>query len=400
MTGMERTWPADAFDAVSIKTSEGQIVIKGTDGDDFRLESESSTKHRDTLKVIQNGRWLQLSSMAKNDNLKLTLYFPRQKVWLLELVARQASFQAEDITGWLHLMIGKGEVNVENCRGALTVISGGVELNIKNFIETEVPEKPPQPEEVLAEEAVTSARFPDWGKDDWANWGLDIGERVLRKIFDQTEDAGKTPGISFKIAKGSLQIQDMEAKSCVVRSARSDVKLKGGRISSLDVNIVRGDIVLDSCIPSGEWIIRANHGNINFSSTPEVSARLNAATRSGEINSSVPLVKVTRQGPGAWHGGRMVGTIGVSSDIKDKIPEIRLSALRGDINIMAGSVAGHYPGKPSAPKAPPPLPKPSRKTGVSYQTPVEVLGALSKGQISVDDAEKILDSLGYWNKTT
>jgi hypothetical protein len=30
---------------------------------------------------------------------------------------------------------------------------------------------------------------------------------------------------------------------------------------------------------------------------------------------------------------------------------------------------------------------------------VEVLEALSKGQISVDDAEVMLDNLGYWSKS-
>lgn len=400
MTRREHTWPADAFDAISIKIGGGQVLAVGTDGNDFKLESETPKKQRDKLSISQNERWLQLSSMAKNDNMTLTLHFPRQKAWLLELVGHQGSFNADDVNGWLHLMLGKGQVNIEKCRGALTVISGSADVNVKNFVETEVPEKTTQPEETVSEKPVTSAKFPDWGKEDWANWGLDIGQKVFRKMFDQTENAGKNPGISMKLARGNLNIQDMEAQNCVIRSARSDVKIDGGSISTLDINIAKGNIVCDSCIPKGEWNLRVNSGNINFSVTPEVTARLNASTRSGDINSSVPLVKVTRQGPGAWHGGRMVGTVGTPSDAKEKIPEIRLTTLRGNINIEAGSVMGKYPGKPPVPKVPSPPPRPSRKPKTSYKTPVEVLEALSKGQISVDDAEGILNNLGYWNKST
>ena len=282
--------------------------------------------------------------------------------------------------------------------GIVGTIMGDADVNISDFTETEVPEKPPQPATAVSEKPVTSAKFPEWGKDEWANWGLDIGQKVFRKVFDQTDDAGRNPGISIKVAKSKLNIRNLLAKKCIIRSARSDVALSDGSISFLDVNIIRGDINCLSCIPAGEWNLRANHGNINFSIAPDVTARLNASTRVGDINSSVPLVKVTRQGPGAWHGGRMVGTVGTPSDTKEKIPEIRLTSLRGNINIQAGSTSGISPDKPPAPKATPPPPKPSRKTKAAYKTPTEVLEALSEGQISVDDAEGILDELGYWNK--
>ncbi len=398
--GMERTWPADAFDAVNIRTGGGQIIVRGTNDDDFKLETENSKNQHNALTINQSGRWLQLSTRARNGDLKLTLHFPRKKIWLIDFVTRQASFRAEDVNAWLHLMLGKGDVEVENCRGALTVISGRVDIKTNNFIETEVPERPPQPDEVVSETKVTSAKFPDWGKDDWANWGLDVGEKVLRKIFDTSENAGQKPGISLKVARGDLDLQDMEARYCVIRSAKGNVTINGGRISGLDINIAKGDIEVDSCIPAGGWNIRSNHGNVNISVTPEVTARLNASTRVGNINSSVPLVKVTRQGPGAWHGGRMVGTIGVVADAADKVPEIRLSALHGDINIRVGSAPGQYPVKPPAPKAPQPPRQPAWKKVISYKTPAEVLEALSEGKISVEEAESVLDDLGYWKKTT
>jgi hypothetical protein len=401
----ERSWPGDTFDAIDIRTGGGKIIVKGTDDDEVRLEAEDSKNQRNSLTIGQSGRWLYLSPAASNGKLTMALHLPRKKTWLLELVTHQANFLAQNISAWLHLMFAKGDVTVENCRGALTVISGNADVNVKNFIETAVPERPLKPKELYSEKEVTSAKFPEWSKGDWANWGLDIGSKVLRKIFDTTESAGDKPGVSLKIAKGDLKIQNMKALECIIRSARGDINISDGRISSLDVNTLRGDIHLNSCVPTGEWNLRTNHGDIKFFSVLGVTARLNVTTRAGEIHSSIPLVKVTRQGPEAWRGGRMVGTIGAAADTKEKIPEVRLSTLRGDIHIGGGTAAPHYPIKSSIVKSPyppkPPVPpKSSHNIRDSYQTPIEVLEALSQGRLGVKEAENLLDDLGYWTRST
>ena len=411
MMKIEHTWPADTFDAIDIRTGGGKIIVKGTEDDDVRLEAEDSKSPRNTLILNQSGRWLYLSPASGNGKLTVVLNLPRKKTWLLDQVTHQASFQAENVNIWLHLMFAKGNISVTDCRGALTVISGNTDVNIKNFVETGIPEKPLKPKELRSEKAFTSAKFPDWSKEDWASWGLDIGSKVLRKIFDTTENIGKNPGINLKIARGDLKIQDMEALDCVMRSARGDITITNGRISNLDINTIRGDIQLNSCVPSGEWNVRTNHGDIKLASVPGITARLNVITRSGDIHSSVPLVKVTRQGPEAGHGGRMVGTMGTAADTKEKISEIRLSTLRGDIHINAGSSDIMYPAKPPVRKIPsPPKPSPhpepplpvasSRKTKGVYKAPMEVLEALSQGRINVNEAEKLLDELGYWTRST
>lgn len=329
----------------------------------------------------------------------MVLHLPRKKTWLLDLVTHQSSFEAENVNAWLHLMFAKGDVAINDCRGALTIISGNTDVNVRNFVETAVPEKPPKPEELYSDKGVTPAKFPEWTKDDWAGWGLDIGGKVLRKIFDTTENAGDKPGISLKIARGDLKIQDLEALSCIIRSARGDATISDGRISGLDINVVRGNIHLNSCIPTGEWNVRTNRGDIKFFSIPGVAARLNVTTRVGDIHSSIPLVKVTRQGA-AWRGGRMVGSIGAAVDTKEKIPEVRLSTLKGDIHVESGSKDTDYSARPINVKklTPPEPPVPARsslKTGESYRTPIEVLEVLSQGRISVDEAENLLDDMGY-----
>ena len=404
MTKTEHSWPADTFDAVDIRTGGGKIIVRGTDDDNVRLEAEGSKTPRNALTISQSGRWLYLSPTTGHGKMTVVLHFPRKKTWLLDLVINQTSFQAENVNAWLHLMLAKGSITVNDCRGALTVISGNTDVNIRHFLETAVPEKPAKPKELYSEKEVTSVRFPEWTKDDWASWGLDIGGKVLRKIFDTTEDAGDKPGVCLKIARGDLKIQDMEALTCIMRSARGDINIGNGRISNLDINTLRGDIHLNSCVTTSEWNVRTNHGDIKFFSVPENAARLNVTTRIGDIHSSIPLVKVTRQGPG-WRGGRMVGTIGATADTKEKIPEVRLSTLKGDIRINVGTSVGDSPeGPPPAktpsPPKPPTPPRSSRKTRDSYRTPMEILEALSRGRLSVKEAEKLLDDLGYWTKST
>jgi hypothetical protein len=400
----ERTWSVDTFDAVDIRTGGGQIIVKGTDDDEVRLEVEDPKNPRNTLAIRQSGRWLYLSPAAGKGKPTVVLHLPRKKTWLLDLVTHQSNFQAENVNAWLHLMFARGDVAINDCRGALTIISGNTDVNVRNFVETAVPEKPPKPKELYLEKGVTSAKFPEWTIDDWAGWGLDIGGKVLRKIFDTTENAGNKPGVSLKIARGDVKIQVMETLSCVVRSARGDVTIGDGRISGLDINVVRGDIHLNSCIPTGEWNVRTNRGDIKFVSVPGVAARLNVTTRVGDIHSSIPLVKVTRQGS-AWRGGRMVGTIGAAVGTKEKIPEVRFSTLKGDIHIESGSEDTDYSArlltvkKPSPPEPPVP-PKSSPNTRESYRTPMEVLEVLSQGRISIDEAEKLLDDMGYRTRSS
>ena len=40
MSGTERTWTADAFDAVAVRARDCKVEIEGTEDDDVRLEAD------------------------------------------------------------------------------------------------------------------------------------------------------------------------------------------------------------------------------------------------------------------------------------------------------------------------------------------------------------------------
>ena len=402
MAKMEYTWPAKSFDAIGIRGRDAKITVRGTDADDVRLESNSSEKHAAKLNVDQLGCWLWISTPVSSRNIQLTLLLPKQKAWLIDLYARNVDFQAENIQARLNLILGKGEVRLKDCRGTFSLASGNANVMLKRFSEEEVPEMPPLPEGERGKSRKSPGIYMNWAKDDWSQWGLEFSEKMVKGFLGQKGGAGQHQGINIKVGRGDFQIEDTDAETCVIKAARSDVKMKTMRISKLDLNVIRGDIESDACIPGDDWKIKTHSGNISLSLPSDINARIDAATRHGDVKSVTPLVRVTRQGPEPWHGRRMVGIIGSVPDKKAIVPEIHLSVLRGDIKIETKPAASRTTGETEVPEAPPPPSTPSSpvETAESYQTQIAVLEALSEKRITVKEAEKILDSLESSEKVT
>jgi hypothetical protein len=145
------------------------------------------------------------------------------------------------------------------------------------------------------------------------------------------------------------------------------------------------------------------------------------ATRNGNIDSEIPLVRVTRQGPESHSGSRMVGTIGPASE--GKVPELYISAGHGNIDIKSSPPldknatrwdTGNAPFQPAVNKTEAAAAPPSSITAATngttirqgkgneqdtakqaeYGTQLVILKALQEGQISVEEADQLLRSLG------
>jgi len=398
MAKMEYTWPAESFDAIGIRARDAKITVRATDADEVRLENNGSEKHAAKLNVDQLGCWLWISTPTPSRNIRFSLLLPKQKAWLIDLYARNVDFQAENIQARLNLILGKGEVQLKDCRGAFSLASGSANVLLKRFSEEEVPEMPPLPDGERKKRRKSPGIYMGWGKDDWSQWGLDFSEKMVKGFLGQKGGAGQHQGINVKVGRGDCQMEEIDAGTCIVRSARSSIKMIAGHVSKLDLSVIRGDIESDACIPRDDWKINTHSGNISLSLPTDINARIDAATRHGDINSVTPMVRVTRQGPEPWHGRRMVGIIGTVPDKKAKVPEINLSVLRGDIKIETKPAASRFTGDTDVPEATPPPPPPSIVD--SYQTQMAVLEALSEKRITVQEAEKILDSMESGKKVT
>jgi hypothetical protein len=388
MPRMEHVWPALDFDAFSIKTQDCNMDVQGIDGDQVRLKGDGDDRSFRNVRISPAGRWLCIYALGHTGDFHLSLQLPRNKSWTIDFTSGHTNFKAIDTQARFNLMFGKGDIKIENCRGAFSVVSGNVDVKLKQFTETEIPEvlsysleepplKPDKPES-----------WPDWFGEYWNDIGFVFGVKMAKNFFGPPQKHNH--GISLKTGHGDFVLEEMDVRSFVVKSARSDIKLKGGRVTDLDIDITRGDIECHACEPGGDWNMKATQGDIKLSLLADTTARLDAATRHGDIHSRTPLVRVTRQGPESWHGSRMVGTVG--NDTHDKVPDIRLVTQHGDINIDTLPVSSSK--RPSSViENPVSESRDSLKTD-SYQTPMEVLTALSEGRINIEQAERLLRSLG------
>ena len=382
MAKVKQTWPITAFDAIGIRANQGTFVIQGIDGDEVRLEGDFAARYPRNLNFGPDGRWLKLYTTRQHGDSQFILQLPKSKVWTVDIFSGRADVKIDNIQARLHMWTGKGEAQIENCRGAFSVTSGNANVRMRHCTEIDTPAIPPLPR---GEHHISIEEPESWGDwEEWAEWGGEFGEKFLRKFFGETDGSGR--GINIQVGKGDVNMEDIDIKSCYIRAARGDARIKQGRIGAFDMKIVAGDIGCESCLPAGDWLIRANRGDVRLSLPSDTAARLDLTTRHGDIQSKTPLVRVTRQGPESWHGSRMVGTIGAKTE--GKVPEIDVSTLNGDIEIKTESFESPYYN--TSEKEQNMTTSPTSQTGAVYNSELEILTALSDGKINVDEAERLL----------
>jgi hypothetical protein len=436
MSGTEYTWPAEAFDAISILAHDGRFKIEGTEGDQVQLEGDW-TPFPPGLEPEPQGRWLRLQLWQPPNGARFTLRLPKNKAWVVELSAARGRLEAKDIQARLQIMLQRGEIRVENCRGTFNLMSGQADVKFEHCTEVDMPEPPPQPEgepepqATPVEEGMGATgefhfgrEMPhppwdwlSWAEGDWAAWGMRVSQQAMAwaQQFSQiSEQWGWRPqkaGLNLRIGKGNVHLEKIEAKACLVSLSKGDVKLEQGRIARLEANTAHGDVTCESIMPVGDWSIKTSHGNIRLSLPSEAQVRLDVATRRGDIRTEVPLIRVSRPGPEARRGGRMVGTLGQAGETAD---QISLATINGNIVIDVLQGKSPYAAKPAQEDAPfeatAPAPQPAAASSTSaetegekvasaagpaqpaYDSQLAILQALSEGHISVEEAEQLLRS--------
>jgi hypothetical protein len=395
MAKLRQSWPARDFDAISIRAARCEVEVQGVDEDEVGLEADFEGRNHDAG-LETEGRWLKLHRITRGGNQNILLKLSRGKPWVLNIFSGQGDIKVKDIQSRLNIMLGHGNVKVEDCRGRLAISSGHADIQLKHFSQAEMPpeqaqqvKNPPKPSAPPAPHYKAGDRSHwswYWEDTDWEAWGLDLGEKIagwalnMGRFFERTTINPRRAGISIAIGQGDLHFDDITSGTCLARVGNGDIRLKSGQIGNLEVIASRGDVECASILPEGNWYIKAVHGDVHLSLPVNACARLDAATRHGDIRSEIPVVRVARQGPETFHGGRMVGVIG--SKAEGEVPELRISVTNGDIDLK--SQAAVYPSSGAAVSAP---------AGHEYRTQLEVLQALSRGQINVDEAEQQLHTL-------
>ncbi len=382
----EYKWNADAFDAIRIVATNGEFEILAHDSNEILLEGDERGRRRFGSEPSIVGRWLHISPFPGNSEWSLTL--PQAKAWVIELSSGNGEVRVENVNGRFNVQLGSGDIEMENCRGVFNLRSGNGDVSLENCTQTDAP---PAPERVTASETKSNippvpgtpptAPFPpippippanvrvrigkrfqvasdqpweEYGKQ-WEEWGEQFGEQVSQWAdsfarsfsfdFKMGEDDDKRDGVHVRLGHGDVAFQELDAQLVSVRLGSGDIQMELGRVAELDLETARGDMELESVLPTTAWQLTTRNGDIRLELPGDAYARIDAATRHGEIECDAPLVRVGRPGPGARHGGRMVGTIGEGSG---EPVDIHLESQHGDIQIEMERRPSRYAGVPTA----------------------------------------------------
>lgn len=389
----EWKWNADAFDAIRIAATNGEFEIVGTDTNEISLEGEERRRGFGSDPTIA-GRWLNLHPFGGGSDWTLTL--PKSKAWVIEVSCASGELEVQDVDARINAQMGSGEVRLENCRGVFNIRSGSGDVRMENCTQMEVPQPP---EQVAGDQRQNAQGVPprpgmppvppvppipgippippippinikmkmgkgvnleapeDWEEygREWEQWGEQFGEQVSQWAehfsrnfsfgFKFGDDEDKREGFHVRLGSGDVQIEEVDAQVVTIRIGSGDVQIEQGRIAELDIQNSRGDMQIEGVLPTTAWELITRHGELELVLPGDTYARIDAATRHGEIECDAPLVRVGRPGPGARHGGRMVGTIGEGSG---EPVDIHLESQHGDISINLERRPSRFAGKPAA----------------------------------------------------
>lgn len=409
MTESEQIWSSQDVDAVNLLVRRGTCRLEGTAGDQVQLLGEFIAPASDAP-LQPAGRWLQLTQDAHIKEADFTLRLPRHRAWVVDLAGAQAEIEVRDLTARLSILLGKGSVRVADCRGHLALAGGTAQVQVTHWAEAEAPERPAQPEGAYVQPPFTlewklQPRGPwdwqAWRMPDWEDWALRFGEQMLawthrfHHFFGRAglDELAQSGSLGLHLGKGEAHLTDVQTEAATLRMGKGNAELRGGRIANLEVELGRGDLHSLGTMPTGEWEVEVRHGDIRLVLPAGAAVRLDAATRHGDIHSNVPLVRVGRPGPEARHSRRMVGSLGGA---EEGVSGVNLATGYGDIWIEAAASgpARPQPERVSQPSAPPGAPAPSvERPAADRWTQLAVLEALQAGQISLEEADQLLQSL-------
>lgn len=261
----------------------------------------------------------------------------------------QGEVTVSDLEGDLLIKTGQGEAQVTSFRGQLTLNLGQGDVALSRISGP-----------VKATVGQGDVRLEGWRGE---------GEEAC----------------SLKSSAGTVKVIEATGPRLEASSAMGDCLLREVRLPYLRAETSKGNVTCDGEPGNGRWVLKTALGDVTLTLPTDANVRINAVTSLGEIRSDFPLVQVGRQGPMGLLGGRMVGAIGRET----AQAEIELTTAKGDIRLHARRPSPSAP--PSAAGAPPPEPPAAGDVDAAR---LQVLEAVSRGELSVEEAEELLQRLG------
>ncbi len=264
---------------------------------------------------------------------------------------------------------GSGTVTVTGLAGALRVAGGSGDISVTDV------------------EAVTNIKAGS-------------GQVSLRRVS----------GDAIKLAAGSGDITVLDCRTSAYSSdcGSGDVQIEDGTLDRISVRTGSGDVECSAVFGPHSQSFTTGSGSISLGVPRNLSARIEAFTSSGDIDTELPLVSVGQRGPKSRRSRRQVGSVGSG----DPRAEVSLRTSSGDIRInwlTQSSRRDAIPMPPPVPNVPEVPSEPNvsatRTDSDSDETTVDsspqsrenewqaVLESLANGEITVEEADALLESI-------
>jgi DUF4097 and DUF4098 domain-containing protein YvlB len=169
-------------------------------------------------------------------------------------------------------------------------------------------------------------------------------------------------------------------------TVNGDLDVSDSYLRSADLHSVDGDLTVDASLGHGPFRLQTVNGDVELALPARDGAEIHFHTANGDISCDLPA-QVSTASSREWH-----------AQINGGGPRVDIETVNGDLEIEEGhSMPAGDAARPAAPPPPPPAytepvaPEDTPSTFQSEDT-TDVLRALERGEISVDEAMERLSS--------
>lgn len=387
MIEIERTYSVAEINRVELRIALGDLTVAAGSGDQIGLRARLRSNDENELETTVAGGVLTIKNrsdngwLLRNDNrIDVVLTVPRDAAVAVSAKTGLGDVNSDGAAGLHEVQTGKGDVRAVGGSSPLAVKTGKGDVALRQW---------------RGDVDVTT------GKGDVAISDLAGGLRLITGAGDTAVERWQADGNAthqIKTGSGDVAISDAHAHGLEMTTGRGDCTLRQVTLHRLRAQSGFGDFSIEGDAQSGHWEVRTGKGDLTLTLPATAAARVEAATRHGSVRSDLPQVKAARPGPASQHGGRTIMVFG-----DEPRAEIRLETTKGDISVRTvGAAPMGVQRQPANAESAWPVTvrveQPAQPVPVAGQSPAQstaftVLESLSRGEISVEEAEALLRSL-------
>jgi len=260
----------------------------------------------------------------------------------------------------VHARVDRGDTSVDGGDGEIEMKLGGGTIRVERFTGT-----------VDASSGAGDVKLTNV-----------TGKVVVKAGAGDVLVQGGTGPVDLKLGAGDAVVDERDCDNLTIKLGTGDAIVRSGTSAATSIQNGLGDIVCRTVLGMGEHSFTTGAGDITVAVQRDLRARIEVITGRGQIESEIPLVSVGKRGPKSVLGRRLVGSIG---DGEDRA-EIRIRAVRGDVDLrwLTGTGARSViPTRPATPPPPTPEPPASPATPAPPEAP--------ESPVSVDASASDMD---------